>query len=279
MKFSNEKELQYFMVAVMLQKGISVEIEVRTHNGRRVDLLTKRYAIECKTTLTRDALLQAAAQMKLYSRSFPNHEYVLAGMSPRSRAGYKAAHSTAVDIKKEFGYTTWFIDRMSFFMEQPEEADPQTKPKTKPGHVYPTRPESTKTSPNTPWFSSERWGGLILLAGIVGASLMARFLSPSVQPQEVEEPIPTINFTPNEDSTDYASSDWKSGFYDGQDAGEEEAADNPECFFYDLPEEMQSSSDYASGYEAGYEDSCESIYKDIGDTEDNRADYDPLRGW
>ena len=100
----------------MTRKGIAVELEVRTNNGRRIDLLTNRYAIECKP-ITRDALLRAAAQMKLYASSFPNHEYVLAGMSPRSREGYKSAHSTAVDIRKEFGYTIWFIDRMTFFTE------------------------------------------------------------------------------------------------------------------------------------------------------------------
>ena len=70
MNFSNEKELQYFMAAVMTRKGIAVELEVRTNNGRRIDLLTNRYAIECKPTLTRDALLRAAAQMKLYASSF-----------------------------------------------------------------------------------------------------------------------------------------------------------------------------------------------------------------
>lgn len=117
MYFSNEKELQLYMAAVMVSKGVQVELEVTTHNGRRIDLVTNRYAIECKSTLTRSSLLQAAAQMKLYARSFPNHEYVLAGMSPRDLKGYKAAHSTAVDIKREFGYTVWFIDRMSYFTD------------------------------------------------------------------------------------------------------------------------------------------------------------------
>lgn len=105
------------MMKMMLSKGIAVQAEVTTRNGRRIDLVTNRYAIECKPTLTRDAMLRAAAQMKLYESSFPHHEHVLAGMSPRSSAGYRAAHSTAVDIKKEFGYTVWFIDRMSFFTE------------------------------------------------------------------------------------------------------------------------------------------------------------------
>lgn len=111
------------MAAVMLSKGVSVELEVRTNNGRRIDLLTNRYAIECKPTLTRDALLRAAAQMKLYASSFPNHEYVLAGISPRNREGFKAAHSTAVDIKKEFGYTIWFIDKMSYFADTEDKSD------------------------------------------------------------------------------------------------------------------------------------------------------------
>ena len=123
MNFSNEKELQYYIAAVMTSKGVKVDLEVATHNGRRIDLVTSRYAIECKPTLTRAALLQAAAQMKLYARSFPNHEYVLAGMSPQNTKGYKAAHSAAVDIREEFGDTVWFIDRMSYFTDIEDKED------------------------------------------------------------------------------------------------------------------------------------------------------------
>ena len=116
---------------------------------------------------------------------------------------------------------------------------------------------------------------MLWLLGVFMLGLLTwpRFLPPA----EEDPPLPKINFTPNESSTDYGSADWKSGFYDGQDAGEEEAQDNPECFFDYF--EVQGSPDYASGYEAGYEDSCESINKNDGGTEDDRAEHDPLRGW
>lgn len=136
MQFPNEKELQLYMASVMAANGTKVELEVTTHNGLRIDIVTSRYAIECKPTLTRDALLQAVGQMGLYARSFPDHEYVLAGMSPRSESGYKAARNIAEVIKEEHGYTVWFIDRMSYFSESEPESASAPVPASETNYRY-----------------------------------------------------------------------------------------------------------------------------------------------
>lgn len=193
MIFEDEKELQAFVAAVLTASNEPAQREVLTDNGRFVDVLSPNYAIECKKVLSRSALLQAAGQMGLYQSSFPNRQYVLAGLSPTSERALASAKSTAADIKDEFGYDTWFIDELPLFQgaynNTPEPEVAQAHPVNL--SLVPTLapPEEEASSA---WFAMFAAAVVMLISGVF---LMDGYLrSPTVEPasqgatQEANQP-------------------------------------------------------------------------------------------
>lgn len=93
MEFANEDELQAFLAQWLEEHGHNVYREVKCPEGGAIDILTQKYAIECRYSLTSSTLSEAADQLRAYKQHFPEQKPVIAGLTPSSipAAALKAA--------------------------------------------------------------------------------------------------------------------------------------------------------------------------------------------
>ncbi len=151
--------------------------EVPTTGGGRVDIVTDRYIIECKKTLTRSSLFHASGQMTTYRSDFPGKRAVVAGLSPKS--GDSEARSVAERLKMN-GVLVWFIDEMEVFQDFYQERYEVYEPEPEPEPIF-SMPGSTdygyKPSQGD-YFSNGNWepvawvvGGIVVLFLIIGIGI------------------------------------------------------------------------------------------------------------
>jgi aryl-alcohol dehydrogenase-like predicted oxidoreductase len=114
MDFASEDELQAFLAQWLEEHGHNVYREVKCPDGGAIDILTQKYAIECKRYLSRAALFAAAGQLRTYEQHFPEQQPVIAGLTPESEA---ADFDAVADRLKTSGVEIWFIDQMDAFTE------------------------------------------------------------------------------------------------------------------------------------------------------------------
>jgi hypothetical protein len=101
MRFASELELQRNLAQALREKGFDVIREVSASNGR-ADIITNFHLIECKLVLTRESLLQALGQLRIYALDWPNLKQVIVGCSAveddRYRATYRDCLRLGVEI-------------------------------------------------------------------------------------------------------------------------------------------------------------------------------------
>ncbi|PSR18172.1 hypothetical protein C8255_08865 [filamentous cyanobacterium CCP3] len=128
MHFSRESDLQQFLFDFFEETGDSPRWEVPTIGGGRVDIVTDRYVIECKKTLTRSSLFHANGQIGTYRGDFLGKKLVIAGLLPSS--GDSEARNVAERLRMS-GCLVWFIDEMEVFQDfyqERYELDPEPEP-------------------------------------------------------------------------------------------------------------------------------------------------------
>jgi hypothetical protein len=114
MEFASEAELQAFLAQWLEVHGHNVYREVKCADGGAIDILTQKYAIECKRYLTRAALFAAAGQLRTYEQHFPEQKPVIAGLTPALEG---ADFQAVADRLKTSGIEVWFIDQMGAFVD------------------------------------------------------------------------------------------------------------------------------------------------------------------
>ncbi|MBD0334904.1 MAG: hypothetical protein ICV62_05410 [Cyanobacteria bacterium Co-bin13] len=114
MDFANEDELQAFLAQWLEEHGHNVYREVKCPDGGAIDILTQKYAIECKRYLSRAALFAAAGQLRTYEQHFPEQQPVIAGLTPESEG---TDFDAVADRLKTSGVEIWFIDQMDAFLD------------------------------------------------------------------------------------------------------------------------------------------------------------------
>lgn len=114
MEFASEDELQAFLAQWLEAHGHNVYREVKCADGGAIDILTQKYAIECKRHLTRAALFAAAGQLRTYEQHFPEQQPVIAGLTPEAEG---TEYYAVADRLKTSGIEIWFIDQMTPFIE------------------------------------------------------------------------------------------------------------------------------------------------------------------
>lgn len=122
MEFANEDELQAFLAQWLEDHGHNVYREVKCADGGAIDILTQKYAIECKRYLNRAALFAAAGQLRTYEPHFPEQTPVIAGLTPESEA---SDYNAVADRLKTSGIEIWFIDQMEPLVEYYHQLDKQ----------------------------------------------------------------------------------------------------------------------------------------------------------
>lgn len=100
MRFKNELELQKSLANALRKKGHDVIREVSASNGR-ADIITNFYIIECKLVLTRESLLQALGQLRIYALDWPKHKQVICGCSAANDEKYKATYRDCIRLGVE----------------------------------------------------------------------------------------------------------------------------------------------------------------------------------
>ena len=106
MNFSNERELQDFLISYLADKGHNCYKEFSLPSGGRIDILTDYYVVECKHVLNAVSLDKAAGQLLgRYMPYFRDRIPVIAGLS--SDSGRTVAESL-----RNGGVEVWFIDEI-----------------------------------------------------------------------------------------------------------------------------------------------------------------------
>lgn len=100
MRFSSEAELQRSLAKTLKEKGHDVIREVSASNGR-ADIITNFYLIECKLVLTRESLLQALGQLRIYALDWPKHQQVICGCSAADDDRYRATYRDCIRLGVE----------------------------------------------------------------------------------------------------------------------------------------------------------------------------------
>jgi hypothetical protein len=115
MIFSNEGDLQDFLISYLENRGEKCFKEFVLPNGGRVDILTDHYVIECKHILNSANLYKAAGQLLgRYMHNFPGRKAVIAGLA--SEGGRTTAESL-----RSSGTQVWFIDEIEDIQDFYEE--------------------------------------------------------------------------------------------------------------------------------------------------------------
>lgn len=98
--FASEVELQYWLADRLRAAGYSPEVEIVTdaRHKTRADIVCGDTVIECKKTLDRDAMHQAASQASVYAVHLGLSGKVIVGMPPSSAAAQRSARSASVAI-------------------------------------------------------------------------------------------------------------------------------------------------------------------------------------
>ena len=98
--FASEVELQYWLADRLRAAGYQPQMEVVTHDrhNTRADIVCGDTVIECKKTLDRDAMHQAASQASVYAVHLGLSGKVIVGMPPSSAAAQRSARSASVAI-------------------------------------------------------------------------------------------------------------------------------------------------------------------------------------
>ena len=100
MRFASELELQRSLAQALREKGFDVIREVSASNGR-ADIITNFHLIECKLVLTRESLLQALGQLRIYALDWPNRQQVIVGCSSADDSRYKATYRDCLRLGVE----------------------------------------------------------------------------------------------------------------------------------------------------------------------------------
>jgi hypothetical protein len=100
MRFASELELQRNLAQALRERGFDVIREVSASNGR-ADIITNFHLIECKLVLTRESLLQALGQLRIYAMDWPKHKQVICGCSAANDEKYRAAYRDCVRLGVE----------------------------------------------------------------------------------------------------------------------------------------------------------------------------------
>jgi hypothetical protein len=111
MRFSNEEELQDFLISYLEHRGMNCLKEFVLPNAGRIDILTDHYVIECKHKLNSASLDKAAGQLLgRYIHYFPEHKAVIAGLASDN------GRTTAASLMSG-GTQVWFIDEIEDIQE------------------------------------------------------------------------------------------------------------------------------------------------------------------
>lgn len=110
MKFRNEAELRSAIAAWLEAKGERPQQEAWVTHGR-LDILTNRYAIEVKLSLSHRALFQAVGQLVVVAPS--GLRLVAAGLTPSKN---KERSIEIAEILREKGLQIWFLDQDEGFL-------------------------------------------------------------------------------------------------------------------------------------------------------------------
>lgn len=122
MEFASPNELQEFLARWLEDHGHSVHRHVSCNDHHEVDILTQAYTIECQPILTPTSLWMAADSLQGCQNQFPEHQPVIAGLSPDAT---EETQLTLEEIQKS-GIEVWFVDQMPPFLEYYDQLDPST---------------------------------------------------------------------------------------------------------------------------------------------------------
>ena len=100
MRFASELELQKNLAQALREKGFDVIQEVSASNGR-ADIITNFHLIECKLVLTRESLLQALGQLRIYALDWPDRKQVICGCSATDDDRYRATYRDCLRLGVE----------------------------------------------------------------------------------------------------------------------------------------------------------------------------------
>lgn len=166
MYFSRESDLQQFLFDFFEETGDSPRWEVPTTGGGRVDIVTDRYIIECKKTLTRSSLFHANGQMGTYRSDFPGKRPVIAGLSPNSSDS--EARNVAERLEMS-GCLVWFIDEMDVFQDFYQERYELNEPEPEPAFSVSNSTDYWYEPTQRSYSSSDGSEAVVwVVAGIVG---------------------------------------------------------------------------------------------------------------
>ncbi|MBD0267921.1 MAG: hypothetical protein ICV77_06470 [Cyanobacteria bacterium Co-bin8] len=124
MDFASDDELQAFLTQWLEEHGHNVYREVACPDGGTIDILTQKYAIECKRDWPQADLSAAAEQLRAYRQHFPEQQPVIAGLAP---APADTDFDAATDRLKTSGVEIWFIDQMEAFTHYYRELEARAK--------------------------------------------------------------------------------------------------------------------------------------------------------
>ena len=97
LRFSSEKQLQDYCLAVLRSKGIPAQAEVWCGNVR-ADIVTDRAVMELKKVLDRSAIYQAYGQAMVYQKFLNKAEVWLVGQTPNDPTERATAFTVAKEI-------------------------------------------------------------------------------------------------------------------------------------------------------------------------------------
>jgi hypothetical protein len=124
MDFNSERQLQECLADWLSTLGHHCTLEVSAGGGR-IDILTQRYLIEVKLTLSRRTINEAAGQARPYEHDYPNHQVVIAGLTPSS--GQEESYNMAKRFRS-IGLQVWYLDQMQQFVDFVAEQTYQPEP-------------------------------------------------------------------------------------------------------------------------------------------------------
>jgi hypothetical protein len=113
LRFSSEKQLQDYCLAVLRSKGIPAQAEVWCGNVR-ADIVTDRAVMELKKVLDRNAIYQAYGQAMVYQKFFNKAEVWLVGQTPNDPTERATAFTVAKEISAH-NVKVSFIESDSFW--------------------------------------------------------------------------------------------------------------------------------------------------------------------
>lgn len=97
-----ESQLRDQLLQTLRLDGVNAMSEVPAQGGR-VDVVTPNLIIEIKKTLTRESVLQALGQLRIYQLQWPRHRQAIAGSRGRGDLTY------VLNAARRLGVEVWFL--------------------------------------------------------------------------------------------------------------------------------------------------------------------------